>query len=43
MTSATPTAVQTQESTDVDPLPAVPLLALDHQYEVLREEIRAAI
>ena len=43
MTSATPTAVQTQESTDVDPLPAVPLLALDRQYEVLREEIRAAI
>ena len=43
MTSATPTAVQPQESTDIDPLPAVPLLALDRQYEVLREEIRAAI
>jgi dTDP-4-amino-4,6-dideoxygalactose transaminase len=43
MTSATSTATQHQDPSDTPLLPAVPLLALDRQYEVLREEIRAAI
>ena len=43
MTSATSTATQHQDPSDTPLLPAVPLLALDRQYEMLREEIRAAI
>jgi dTDP-4-amino-4,6-dideoxygalactose transaminase len=43
MTSATSSAAQPEHATDSSLLPAVPLLALDRQYAVLREGIRAAI
>lgn len=43
MTSATSPAVPPRDTADPALLPSVPLLALDRQYAVLRDEIRAAI
>jgi dTDP-4-amino-4,6-dideoxygalactose transaminase len=43
MTSATSPAVRAQDTADPASLPGVPLLALDRQYAVLRDDIRAAI